>query len=77
MHDVAARPYGWSFLLTATNGVEEVYTLDLLDRVYQLGLRGATWEASTVAKQVARIAGARVEAAYNGITLAVAEPFSL
>ncbi|HEY7268191.1 MAG TPA: hypothetical protein VH951_00055 [Dehalococcoidia bacterium] len=75
MHDVSARPYGWTFLLMAPNGVEEIFTLDSLDRQFQLGLRGSTWEASVVAKQVARITRAHVEASYNGVKLAEADPF--
>jgi hypothetical protein len=75
MHDTAARPYGWTFLLTATDGSEELHTLESLDRHFQLGLRGATWEASVVARQVARITHARVEASYNGVMLAVGDPF--
>jgi hypothetical protein len=75
MHDYSVAAYGWQFCLESLNGDREYHTLDSLDHHFHLGLRGSTWEAAFVARRVATLANARVEASFNGVQLAVAEPF--
>ncbi len=61
---------GWHFVLVRPDGTEQRYSLQALDRHFDLGLRGAAWEAAALTARVGYLSGARVEAWFNGTRLA-------
>jgi hypothetical protein len=72
MHDIAPGQYGWHFFVTKPDGSRDHYTIATLDRRFELGIRGGAWEAAVLAAQVARLAGAEVQASFNGVPIATA-----
>ncbi|HXH22090.1 MAG TPA: hypothetical protein VNN10_08675 [Dehalococcoidia bacterium] len=74
MHATTIGHYGWHFFVTKRDGSRDHYTLEALDQQFQLGVRGATWEASVLARQVARLTGGEVEVTFNGVPISTASP---
>ena len=74
MHGTVARPHGWHFFVTHSDGSSNHYTLEALERRFELGVRGATWEAAALVQAVAHLADGRVVAHFNGDRVASAAP---
>jgi hypothetical protein len=72
MHATASGRYGWHFFVTKPDGSRDHYTIESLDRSFELGIKGSAWEANVLASQVARMARAEVEATFNGVLIAAA-----
>ncbi len=71
---LSIRPYGWHFALTHADGATEDYTLEGLDRRFNLGIRGSALEVAFLARQVAALSEATVSAYFNGALMATASP---